>query len=146
MLVAEAYRLKFTFADAPNHLQSGERWPGISFEEWPPKTSLLTAWREKLCSMRKCEHVTRLHMTHASPPYILQIVILRSCTEYYINKLYIYKLLTTKGDPLYIISLIVLSSFAWYIFKILQMWITEDNELLLIYVAQLCLRSCELKK
>jgi len=25
MLVAEAYRLKFTFADAPNHLQSGER-------------------------------------------------------------------------------------------------------------------------
>lgn len=25
MLVAEAYRLKFTFADAPNHLQSGDR-------------------------------------------------------------------------------------------------------------------------
>jgi hypothetical protein len=25
MLVAEAYRLKFTFADAPNHLQTGER-------------------------------------------------------------------------------------------------------------------------
>ena len=25
VLVAEAYRLKFTFADAPNHLQSGER-------------------------------------------------------------------------------------------------------------------------
>jgi hypothetical protein len=33
VLVAEAYRLKFTFADAPNHLQSGERWPGLHYEE-----------------------------------------------------------------------------------------------------------------
>jgi hypothetical protein len=42
VLVAEAYRLKFTFADAPNHLQSGERWPGVPLNN-VDQTSLLTA-------------------------------------------------------------------------------------------------------
>lgn len=36
--------------------------------------SLLTSWREKLCSVRKCETFTEFYMTHASSPYILQIV------------------------------------------------------------------------
>jgi len=70
MLVAEAYRLKFTFADAPNHLQSGERWPSIPFED-DDETSLLIVWTEKLCSLRKCEDITGFLMTHATSTYVL---------------------------------------------------------------------------
>lgn len=104
MLVAEAYRLKFTFADAPNHLQSGERWPGISFEEWLPDISPHCMKRKVVFNGKvwACYWVT--YDTCILSLYTADCCIMRSCTKYYINKLYVYKVLTTKGAPLYFID------------------------------------------